>query len=104
MIQRRIQMKSLFAGLLSLALVTGAAHAADEAPGAKPPAPETKPIPKEDKYVSRHSLDIGGRTLNYTATFGNLVIKNDKDEQVASLSYVAYVQDGVKDTDRSEER
>ena len=93
-------MRSLLsAGLLSLAFVTGAAYAADDAPGAKPPAPEAKPIPKEDKAVSHHSVDIGGHTISYTATFGNLVIKNDKDESVASMSYVAYVQDGVKDTD-----
>src|ERR1051325_8649201 len=100
-IQRRMKMKRFLLGPLPLALVTGAAYAADDAPaaGAKPPAPEVKPVPKEDKYVSHHSADIGGRSIGYTATFGNLVIKNDKDESVASMSYVAYVADGNKDTD-----
>jgi carboxypeptidase C (cathepsin A) len=93
-------MKRALTGLLSLALIAGAAYAADDAPaaGTKPPASEVKPIPKEDKYVSHHSADIGGHSIGYTATFGNLVIKNDKDESVASMSYVAYVADGNKDT------
>ncbi|MGE5626265.1 MAG: S10 family peptidase [Bacillota bacterium] len=86
--------------LLLATMLAPVAYAAD-APSAatKAAAPEAKPIPKEDKYVTRHTVDIGGRSIGYTATFGNLVIKNDKDESVASMSYVAYVQDGVKDTD-----
>ena len=93
-------MKRLILAVLFLSLAAPALHAAD-APSAasKAPPAENKSIPKEDKYVTRHTVDIGGHSIAYTATFGNLVIKNDKDESVASLSYVAYVEDGVKDTD-----
>ena len=89
-------MKHLVTVFLSLALITGAAYAADDAPaaGTKPPAQEMKPVPKEDKFTSHHSADIAGHNIGYTATFGNLVIKNDKDESVASMSYAAYVADG----------
>src|SRR5579863_4884354 len=86
--------------LLSLSSLAIAAHAADASDAATKAAPvESKPIPKEDKYVTHHSISIGGVTIKYTATFGNLVIKNDKDEPVATLSYVAYTQDGAN-TDR----
>ena len=80
----------------SLSLVLNA-HAADEVPaaGTKTAAAESKPVPKEEKSVTRHSLDMGGQTIKYTATAGNLVIKNDKDEPVASIFYVAYTQDST---------
>jgi len=92
--------KFAFTVLLSLSCLGFTVHA-DDAPaaGSKAAVPEAKPVPKEEKSVSHHSLDIGGRSIAYTATFGNLVIKNDKDEPTATMSYVAYVQDGVKDTD-----
>src|SRR5579863_7030420 len=83
--------------LLSLSSLAIAADASDAATKAAPV--ESKPIPKEDKYVTHHSISIGGVTIKYTATFGNLVIKNDKDEPVATMSYVAYTQDGA-DADR----
>ena len=88
-------------GLLSLVLAAGPALAADDAPaaGSKAASSEAKPIPKEDKYLTHHSVSIEGHTVSYTATFGNLVIKNDKDEAVGSMSYVAYVADGTKDKD-----
>ena len=83
--------------LVSLAFLTGSAYAADEAPAAKPAAPETKPVPKEDKSVTHHSVEIGGKNIAYTATAGNLVIKNDKGEPEATMFYVAYTADGGKD-------
>src|SRR5690348_2020194 len=87
--------------LLSAALVASAtclaaqALAADDAAGAKPAAPESKPVPKEEKSVTRHSISVGGRSIAYTATAGNLIIKNDKDEPAATLFYVAYTEDGA---------
>ena len=80
-----------------LALGATASRAADEAPAAKPSAPESKPVPKEEKAVTHHSTTIRGQHVDYTATVGNLVIKNDKDEPAATMSYVAYTRDGVKD-------
>ena len=37
--------------------------------------------------------------IRYTATAGNLLIRNDDDDPVASVFYVAYTRDGVKDMD-----
>ena len=81
--------------LIPLVLLAGGALAADEAPGAKPAQPESKPVPKEEKSVTHHSVSIGGHSVTYTATAGNLVIKNDKDEPAATIFYVAYTEDGA---------
>ena len=87
--------------LVSFCVLSLTARAADAPTAGTKAAPaEAKPVPKEDKYVTHHSVEVGGRNIAYTATFGNLVIKNDKDEPVASMSYVAYTQDGVKEADR----
>ena len=83
-----------------LACATGAT-CADDAPAvttAKPATP-AKPVPKEDKTVTHHTVNIGGSSVAYTASVGNLVIKNDKEEPNASVFYVAYTRDGVKDAE-----
>ena len=95
-------MRKLIVGcLIPFAALAFSARAADDAPVAasKASAAETKPVPKEDKSITRHSLELGGQTIKYTATAGNLIIRNDKDEPVASMFYVAYTQDGT-DADR----
>ena len=87
--------------LIPLVLLAGGALAADEAPGAKPAQPESKPVPKEEKSVTHHSVSIGGHSVTYTATAGNLVIKNDKDEPAATIFYVAYTEDGASSDRKS---
>jgi carboxypeptidase C (cathepsin A) len=82
--------------LASLALLAGGAYAADDAPGGKAPAPESKPVPKEEKSVTHHSVTINGHDVAYTATAGNLIIKNEKDEPIATMFYVAYTADNGK--------
>src|SRR5215831_608478 len=52
---------------------------------------------KEIKSVTHHSIVINGKTVNYTATAGALVLRNEKDSAVALLGYTAYTMDGVND-------
>jgi carboxypeptidase C (cathepsin A) len=93
-------MNKLALSLLLAALVAapvfaeGEPEAANDAGKAGPP--KEAPIPKEETSVTRHSVSVGGRSLAYTATAGNLLIKNDKDEAVASLFYVAYTTGDAK--------
>src|SRR6202049_606508 len=54
---------------------------------AKKPAPEP---PKAEQSVTQHSVVIGGRTVDYTATAGTLIVRTDKDEPTASMGYIAY--------------
>jgi carboxypeptidase C (cathepsin A) len=55
------------------------------------------PPPEEKSSVTKHSAKIGGQTLNYTATAGTYVIKDDAGEAKTTFFYVAYTKDGVDD-------
>ena len=55
---------------------------------------DTIPVPAAIKSVTKHSINIGGKTINYTATAGALILRNDKDEPVALYGYTAYTKDG----------
>ena len=84
--------------LLTLALALSAPAYADDA--AKPVSKETA-VPKEESSVTHHSVSVAGAgSISYSATAGNLLIRDDKDEAVASMFYVAYTRDGGKDLSR----
>ena len=72
---------------------------ADDAP-AKPTAEVTKPaeIPKAEQSVTQGKLPLpGGGVLEYTATAGTLIVRDSDDKPIASIGYVAYTKNGVKD-------
>ncbi len=50
--------------------------------------------------VTHHSIKIDGRVINYTATAGTLVMKNEKDTAIAEFGFVAYVKDGEGDASK----
>lgn len=52
---------------------------------------------KPEKYISKHAIKIDNKLINYTATVGTLILKNEKDEPIASFGYTAYVKDGEAD-------
>src|SRR5665213_2007095 len=112
----------LNASALSLALIIGlapAAHAQDPRtpatqdqqrqrraqtePGAEPRTGSNTtateegsiPIPPETKSETRHDWTGGGHTLHYTATAGNLSIRDENDKANGSIFYVAYTEDGA---------
>jgi carboxypeptidase C (cathepsin A) len=49
------------------------------------------------KSVTKHSVTIGGKVINYTATAGALQLLNEKEEVVALYGYTAYIKDGETD-------
>ena len=54
------------------------------------------PIPPELKVDTKHDWTVGARAVHYTATAGNLLIKDDEDKAAnGSIFYVAYTEDGV---------
>lgn len=59
---------------------------------ANKPTPE---VPKESSSVTHHTLAIDGRTIHYTATAGNLLIRDSKNKPNGSMFYVAYTEDGA---------
>jgi carboxypeptidase C (cathepsin A) len=96
------------ASVLALMLVfSSAAFAADEGKDADSAQDkdakskkDEKPVPPEKTAVSHASVDIGGHTVRYTATAGNVLIRDDKGEPNASVFYVAYTVDGGKSGER----
>ena len=65
---------------------------------------EGRPEPQEERAVTKHTVVVDARTLNYTATAGTLVLKEEAEEEgkskgeqaQATIFYVAYTLDGVE--------
>jgi len=58
------------------------------------PQPQPTPTPEEPPVVTKHSITVGGRTINYTATAGLMPIKNREGEVEARMFFTSYVVDG----------
>jgi carboxypeptidase C (cathepsin A) len=56
---------------------------------------EPTPIPPEHPVVTHHELTLAGKTLKYTASAGNLLIRDEEDKPYGSMFYVAYTLDGA---------
>jgi carboxypeptidase C (cathepsin A) len=65
------------------------------ADGAPTKEEQSIPIPPETTSVTKHDWTAGGPTIHYTATAGNLLIKDAQDKANGSIFYVAYTEDGV---------
>jgi carboxypeptidase C (cathepsin A) len=72
--------------LAFLAVPVGAEE--PEAKSAEKPAVPVEPM----LFESTGAVSIGGKNIEYTATAGTLVMKNEKDEPIAEFGYTAYVQ------------
>jgi carboxypeptidase C (cathepsin A) len=51
----------------------------------------------ETPVVTHHSVSVGGKTINYTATAAQMPLKNASGETEAHIFYMAYTMDGVSD-------
>ena len=40
-------------------------------------------LPKAESSVTQHRVSIGGKTIDYTATAGTLIVRDDKDKPIA---------------------
>lgn len=63
----------------------------------KPAVPDSTAIPAPVKSVTQHSITINGKQVNYTATAGALILKNEKNEAIAFFGYTAYTRDSETD-------
>jgi len=101
---------SLLTAAVALALTAGSAAA--QRPGAQsqmrrapqqvaeaPARQESRPPmpPVEKSSVTHHSAQVGGQTINYTATAATYVIRDDAGTPKATFFFVAYTKDGVTD-------
>ncbi len=51
----------------------------------------------EKPVVTQHSVNVGGKTLHYTATVAQMPLKDASGETEAHIFYMAYTLDGVPD-------
>ena len=56
--------------------------------------------PKVEQSVTQHRLSAGGKAMDYTATAGALVVRDDADKPVANMGYIAYTKSGARDPNR----
>ncbi len=68
----------------------GAAAAAAPAAGA-PAAPMANPLPA-DAHVAQ-SVEVGGKSVKYTATVGTLPVKNAEGKAIAEVVFTSYIVD-----------
>ncbi len=94
MITKKHLTKLILAGLLCLGQQTYASGIA---------ADSTKHVtpPKEQQSVTAGSVTIQGKRIEYTATTGTIILKDDNGKPTASMFYVAYTKKGTDNpTDR----
>jgi carboxypeptidase C (cathepsin A) len=70
-------------------------------PAADAKATETKPAeanpPKEETFVTDHTIRIGGQAIAYKATASTTLLKDDKGEPTALIYSTAYTRSDIKD-------
>jgi carboxypeptidase C (cathepsin A) len=99
-------MKSTTIWMLCLALGAPAVPAAasdEEEPGTQEAADAEEPTPEELEERSSTTTGrvvIDGDTVEYTATVGDIVLRDDDGEPTAKMTYVSYLRDGVSDRTR----
>jgi carboxypeptidase C (cathepsin A) len=88
--------RTLITVVAAVAVLVGPLARGDEKPAAETPKPEAakkeSEPPKPEQSVTQHSLLVGGTTVNYTATAGTLIVRNEKDQPYASVGYIAYIK------------
>ncbi len=84
--------------LLSAAIIAGASLALS---GIRPAlaatsASNSNSAPKARQVETHGSVEVGGKTIHYTATAGTIILRNKKNQPTGSMFYVAYTKDGVR--------
>ena len=70
----------------------------DPKPDAEKKAAETPKIPPApNTSATHHQITLDGHPIPYTATAATIDIRNDKDDVIGRMFYVAYTKDGVAD-------
>jgi carboxypeptidase C (cathepsin A) len=80
---------------MSATLMAQAPKSTDDKPAEKK-EDAAIPVPPETNSTTKHDLTVGGRAIHYTATAGNLLIRDEQSKPNASIFYVAYTEDGVE--------
>ena len=83
---------------LALTLSLGAPLPSVAKEAMKPPEAATPAVELEEKTsVSSGRIKIDGQSVDYTATVGDLVLRDDEGKPRAKMTYVSYMRDGIDD-------
>src|SRR5688572_6433239 len=93
-------MRSLRLVAFAIVLAAGQLAAQQPAPPAAPTQAAAAADINETTSVTKHTLDVGGQRVAYTATAGTILLRDDKNKPEASVFYVAYTRDDVTDRAR----
>ncbi len=55
------------------------------------------PPPQEVHVVTQHSTTIDGQHIDYDATVGSIIVRNNQDQPTGEIYYIAYTKRGVTD-------
>jgi carboxypeptidase C (cathepsin A) len=92
------RLRAVFLVLLLLIPASLLAQSPPGKPGEGKKEEEKKPVmPEEKSSVTRHSITIEGQKIDYTATAANYLMKDEDGTPKASIFFVAYTRDSVKD-------
>ncbi len=69
-------------------------------PEATPPSSRDTVAPPEVHVTTQHSATIGGQRVDYDATVGTIIIRNNDNEPTGEIYYTAYTKKGVTDASR----
>jgi carboxypeptidase C (cathepsin A) len=97
------------AAILAAALFPVVALAQRPRPGQQPVMPHqadstresqaTSAAPTAEHVTTQHAVTIGGQKIEYDATVGDVLLRNDSDQVIAEVYYTAYAKRGVTDLD-----
>ena len=54
------------------------------------------PVPEAKVFTTQHEMNLAGKTVNYTATAGTMLMKNKESKPIALMGYTAYVANGKR--------
>jgi carboxypeptidase C (cathepsin A) len=85
----RAYMKKIYCLLITVcACITSSAYSEEAAMA------QTPPTPVEELRETFHEIVLNGETVEYKASTGNLVIKDESREPAANIFFVAYTKEG----------
>jgi len=94
-------MKALAVVVLALAAILAPAAPAAAKAAPHPRAAHAAAFPAQiPNAITRHSVEAAGRRIDYTATAGTILLRNDKHQPIASMFYVAYTENGANRSTR----
>lgn len=57
-------------------------------------------LAEKDLSVTKHSMNLNGEVIKYTATAGYLPLQSEAGKTIANVYFTAYTKDGIEDVSK----